>query len=547
MWWENAVIYQLAPWSFQDADGDGRGDLRGVIDRMDYITGLGVDALWLTPIFESPMEDLGYDVEDLDEVGDAFGSEEDLDELLKVAHERGLRVVLDMVWSHTSEHHPWFEESRRGRDTRTADWYVWADPAPGGGPPNNWRSVFSGDSAWVYSPGRDQYYLANFLESQPDLNWHDAGLRSAILDKARVWFERGIDGMRLDAVNFYCHDPELRDNPPRSRSSPAGDTPPDGIDPDHPAARQRFLHSFCRPETLAHLAPLRALSAEYGDALLLGEVTLAEDSIELAGQYVGDDRLHLAYHSGLHVDEPLTPARIRSVLTRVQRHFPDGGSCWIGGNHDYGRTRSYWGGDHSDEFLGVFAALSLMLPGPFCLWQGDELGLPEARIPQDIAEDRIRDPLGVRMYPDAQGRDGSRTPMPWRRDAHQAGFTSADEPWLPIPDSHRDRAVDVQDADPRSLLNRWRDLLRWRRTQPAMRDGETIAHDVDDENVLMLERRSSDQRLISVLHLSGRAPTEVTLPFEAVEMPDAPSHGARVTGSRVRLAPWGVCFLDASG
>lgn len=544
-WWENAVIYQVAPWSFQDSNGDGRGDLRGVVRRMDDIADLGVDALWLTPIFSSPMDDLGYDVEDLDEVGDAFGTEQDLDDLLAAAHERGLRVMLDMVWSHTSDRHPWFLESRSSRASPKADWYVWADPAPDGGPPNNWRSVFSGESAWIFSEERGQYHLANFLASQPDVNWHHPDVRRAILERARYWLERGIDGMRLDAVNFFCHDPDLADNPPRT-----GDAP-EGIAPDHPAAEHRFENAFCRPETVEHLAEVRRLADEFPGTVLLGEVTLADDSVACAASHVGADRLHLAYHSALHIDDPLTPAILRAALDRVGRHFPDGGGCWIVGNHDYGRTRSHWSGserDHPDGLARLVPALAIALPGPFCLWQGDELGLPEARVPEDIPPERLRDPFGRQMYPEEVGRDGSRTPMPWRHDAHQAGFTTADEPWLPIPASHLARAVDLQRADPGSLRSRWAELLRWRRTQPAVRNAEVHALDADDDAVLVLERRAPEQRMVVAMNLTDRPAVTGLGHVGALRAPhEDPSEGAHVDDDgRLHLDPWGVAFLDAA-
>lgn len=544
-WWQNAIIYQISPWSFQDSDGDGKGDLGGVIRRLDYLQSLAIDAIWLTPIYESPMDDLGYDITDMRAIGKSFGSMEQFDRLVQLAHQRDLKIVLDMVWNHTSAQHPWFQESRKDRNNRYADWYVWADPAADGGPPNNWRSAFNGESGWKYVDSRKQYYFFNFLESQPDLNWHNPEVRKAVLRRARFWLERGIDGMRLDAVNFYCHDPELRDNPVRE----PGSKMPDGIDPNNPAAEHCFVNSFCRDETLEFLKPLRELCEEYPGTMLLGEVTLCEDSIELASKYVtGEERCHLAYHSGLHFKEPLSAGRMREVIAKAVKSFGKGGACWIVGNHDYGRTRSYWGGtehDYPPQYHKMVAAMLLSLPGALCLWQGDELGLPEARIPEDIAPEEIKDPFGQILYPEVKGRDGSRTPMPWQHDAHLAGFSSADEAWLPIPESHLGRAVDLQASDPQSLLNTWRQLLHWRVRQPALEAGDCELLDLH-ANVLALTREYEEQRLLCLFNIS-EAPCQLDLSRYDTMRPvvglnfDGELDQARM---RVKLPAWGVMFAD---
>lgn len=544
-WWQNAVIYQIAPWSFQDSDGDGTGDLGGVIQRLDYIDSLGVDAVWLTPIYESPMDDLGYDITDMRVIGGTFGTMEQFDRLVALTHQRGIKIVLDMVWNHTSDEHPWFKESCKSRDNRYADWYVWADPAPDGGPPNNWRSAFNGESGWNFVESRQQYYFFNFLESQPDLNWHNPDVRGAILKRARFWLDRGIDGMRLDAVNFYCHDPQLRDNPVRE----SGSKMPDGIDPANPAAEHCFVNSFCREETLEFLKPLRELCDEYSGAMLLGEVTLCEDTIEQAAQYAqGPDRLHLAYHSALHFNEPLSANRLRTIIEKALSHFGKGGICWIVGNHDYGRTSSYWGGrerDYPEDYHRMVAAMLISLPGALCLWQGDELGLPEARIPEDIPVDQIKDPFGKRLYPDVKGRDGSRTPMPWTREGHLAGFSTADQAWLPIPDSHRERAVDVQQSDPSSLLNTWRELMHWRTLQPALEAGESQLLDIHPE-VLALVREYREQRLLCLFNINEQ-PVELDLsPFEILRPVTSLSFTHEYDAGRmcVRLPAWGVMYAD---
>ncbi len=500
-WWQNAVIYQINVLSFMDSDGDGLGDLNGVIQQLDYIASLGVDAIWLCPFYESPLRDFGYDVTNLKTVDPRFGSLNDFDHLLQLAHMLGLKVILDAVWNHTSNRHPWFQESRQDRQNPKADWYVWADPQPDGSPPNNWLSALTGDSAWTWSPERQQFYFHNFLASQPDLNWHNPQVVEAILERAEFWLDRGVDGLRLDAANYLLHDPELRDNPPRP---PEADDP-DGIDLNHPLARQILQYSFSRPAILERLTQIRKLVDRYPGTMLLGEVTLCEDSIALAGEYVqGDERLHLAYHAGLLVDEPMSAALMKSVLARVQQHFPTGGTCWIVGNHDYGRLRSQWQANQNhypDDFYRLMAALLLALPGAFCLYQGDELGLTVAAIPDDIPEQRIDDPLGQALYPEVPGRDGSRTPMPWQADAPLAGFTTAERAWLPLPAKHRDRTVNRQHHQPESLLNTWRRALRWRERQPALVAGDFELLATDDPIVAFV-REYAEQKLLCAFNLS---------------------------------------------
>ncbi len=544
-WYQNAVIYQIAPWSYQDTESDGKGDLQGIIRRLDYIGSLGVDAVWLTPIYPSPMDDLGYDVSGLREIGDMFGSMDDFHRLLELMHQRGIKLILDMVWNHTSDQHPWFQESRKDRINPKADWYVWADPAPDGGPPNNWPSVLTGQSGWQYDEARGQYYFFNFFESQPDLNWHNPEVREEILQIARFWLDQGIDGMRLDAVNFYCHDPKLRDNPLRR---PA-DGLPDGMDPDNPAAEQVFSNSFCRPETFKVLRPLRELADEYPGVVLLGEVTLCEDSVRQAAQYTrGTHRLHLAYHSGLLFETPMTVQRMKELLCKVDDEFGEGGTCWLVGNHDYGRMRSLWAGmDFAtpDAFFKMMIAVLLSLPGALCLWQGDELGLPEARIPEDIPPERICDPFGRRLYPRLKGRDGSRTPMPWDDTQHACGFTTAQEPWLPIPESHRPRSVARQTSDPWSTLNVWRTLLHWRVHQPALKAG-TLELAGLPEPLLGLVRRYKEQQLLCVFNFSEQVQTVDLSSF--AQLVPARGLGFDYTwddGLRMlELPPWGVFFAD---
>lgn len=504
-WWQNAVIYQIVPWSFLDTDSDGRGNLNGIIEKLDYIAALGVDAIWLTPIYESPMDDLGYDITDMVDIDPIIGDLKVFDKLLSLTHSRGLRMIVDQVWGHTSDRHFWFIESSKSRDNPKADWYVWADPKPDGSPPNNWLSAFNGDSAWAWEPKREQYFLFHFLRSQPKLNWNNPEVVEAILKRAKFWLDRGVDGFRIDAPNFFMHDEELRDEPMRPEGSPM----PDGIDPDNPMAKMMFKYSFCRPDALDALKPVRELVDQYPSTVTLAEVTLCEDSIELSGEYVkGNHRAHLAYNSALLVEEPISAELMRRTLEKVEKNFSNGGNCWVVGNHDYGRLRGRWTGrdetgtPYPETFYHQAAAMLVAMPGALCLYQGDELGLSEARIPEDIAVSQLQDPFGQALYPDVVGRDGSRTPMPWQATAVSAGFSDLENTWLPVPDNHRPRAVDAQNEDPSSLLNTWRRLLHWRRRQPALMQGDCRILDTEPP-IFAFVREAPQQRLLCLFNLSA--------------------------------------------
>ena len=549
-WWQNAIIYQISPWSFLDTDGDGNGDLGGILTKLDYIASLGVDAIWLTPMYESPMADMGYDITDMRSVGETFGSMDDFQRLLDIAHSMKLKVIVDQVWNHTSNQHPWFQESRSSQDNDKADWYVWADPKPDGSPPNNWLSSFMGTCAWKWEPKRQQFYLFNFLESQPDLNWNNDEVLDAILERAKFWLDLGVDGLRIDAVNYFLHDEELRDNPRRSEDAPL----PDGVPQDNPLAEQILKYSFNRPETLERIRPIRELVNQYPGVMTLGETTLCEDSIQLAAQYTqGSERLHMSYHSGLLVEQPMTAELMERLLDKVTTCFADGGTCWIVGNHDYGRLRSRWtgkdinGNPYPEAFYHMMAALLLSLPGAFCLWQGDELGLPVAEIPGDISPEEIKDPFGKALYPDVVGRDGSRTPMPWTDEAPCAGFTTAERPWLPIPTSHLERAVSRQHGDRHSLLNTWRRILHWRKNQPALEAGKLTLMNAE-ETVLAFTRVYADQGLLCVFNISDE-PAHYTLENpENCEVIAGLQFDFRVDGNQVILPPYSAFFgqLDVS-
>jgi len=498
-WWRSAVIYQVYPRSFMDSNGDGIGDLKGIMQKLDYIASLGVDAVWVSPFFKSPMKDFGYDISDYRAVEPIFGTMEDFQHLLNKAHDLGLKVLIDQVWNHTSNEHPWFLESRSSHDNPKADWYVWADAKPDGTPPTNWLSTFGG-TAWTWDPIREQYYLHNFLAEQPDLNWYNPEVRQAILDVARFWLDMGVDGFRLDVVNFFTHDRQLRDNPPRPKKMKR----PAGADAHDPFFSQWNKYNLCQPETLEFLEPIRELMNQYPGTMTLAEISSAEDTVVTSSEYVkGKKRLHTAYNSALMHDEPLSYQRVRDMIEQVESHFQDGVICWTGGTHDFPRLKSRWLKFLIDDkfthaiFDHLFIALQLSLRGGCCIYQGDELGLTQATIPFE----KMQDPFGLAGYPSIVGRDGSRTPLPWQKDAPNAGFTTAEEPWLPIPDEHRDQAIDQQDNERMSLLNKYRRLIHWRKKQPALLKGDLTLLDTE-EPLLGFTRQCEEQNLICLFNLS---------------------------------------------
>lgn len=469
-WWRGAVIYQIYTRSFADSNGDGTGDLRGIIARLDYVASLGVDAIWISPFFRSPMQDFGYDVSDYRQVDPIFGTLDDFDRLVAEAHRRGIRVVIDQVLSHTSDQHAWFQASRASRTNDKADWYVWADPKPDGTPPNNWLSIFGGP-AWQWEARRGQYYLHNFLPGQPDLNLHNPVVVAQVLDEVTFWLDRGVDGLRLDAINYCCHDPLLRDNPPKPAELRRGAA----FTADNPYSYQYHLYDITQPEGLAFAETLRRRIDRYPQVFTLGELS-GEDPLLVMVQYTaGNRRLHTAYNFELLADT-FSPAHVRQVVEALEASATDCWPCWAIGNHDVRRVATRWAGGHArGPWVKLLNAFLLSLKGSVCTYQGEELGLPEADVPREA----LQDPYGIAFWPVYKGRDGCRTPLPWTMDGSACGFTTA-RPWLPIPPEHRALAVAGQDADPESVLNAYRRFLRWRRDHPALRHGSIRYADSPD-------------------------------------------------------------------
>ena len=528
-WWRGAVIYQIYPRSFLDTDGDGVGDLPGIVEKLDYVASLGVDAIWIAPFFRSPMADFGYDIADYRAVDPLFGTLADFDSLLAKAHKLGLKVMIDQVLSHTSDQHAWFQESRGSRDNPKADWYVWADARDDGTPPNNWLSLFGG-VAWQWEPRRGQYYLHNFLTSQPDLNFHNADVQRAVLDNVKFWLDKGVDGLRLDAINFCFHDARLRDNPPKPKDKRTGR----GFSPDNPYAFQYHYFNNTQPENLPFLEALRQLMDNYSGAVALGEIS-SEDSLATTAEYTSGKRLHMGYSFELLTDD-FSAAYIRRTVEELEAQMHEGWPCWAISNHDVERVLSRWGnGDKSARLAGLLTAMVCSLRGSVCVYQGEELGLTEADVPFEA----LQDPYGIAFWPNFKGRDGCRTPLPWD-DSPQAGFTSG-TPWLPVPMDHRALAVARQERDPQSALHGFRRFMQWRSTQPALRRGDIRFVDAP-EPVLAFTRSDEGQTVLALFNL-GAEPVDFGLPFGQVQLLDG--HGltaGTVNGARVHLPGHALLF-----
>ncbi len=530
-WWRGGVIYQIYPRSFQDSNGDGVGDLRGIISRLEHVASLGVDAVWLSPIFTSPMADMGYDVSNYTDIDPLFGDLADFDALVDKAHELGLKVIIDQVLSHTSDKHPWFQESKKSRTNPRADWYVWADPNDDGTPPNNWPSVFGGP-AWEWNGARGQYYLHNFLISQPDLNFHNPEVQDAMLDVMRFWLDRGVDGFRFDTVNYYFHDQDLRNNPPAPREK---ETPLEV----NPYGMQLHLYSKNRPENIDFLKRVRALLNEYPGTATVGEVGEAHRAIEIMAAYTaGDDLLHMCYSFDM-LGPQFAPAHFRSRVEKFFKGAPDGWPCWSFSNHDVVRHISRWEA-HAvtpETFGRLSIALLLSLRGSVCIYQGEELGLPEA----ELEYSELTDPPGLRFWPDIKGRDGCRTPMPWTGEAN-GGFSDV-RPWLPVKAPHIKRNVMALEADAKSLLHYYRQILAYRKAHPALVDGEIHFYDLP-EPVLAFARTGGNNGLVCIFNLSTK-PQNLALeglPSSAALAPV--SNGAALEAKALKLGGNGFAYIE---
>lgn len=478
-WWKRGVIYQVYPRSFQDSDGDGVGDLVGIQSRLDYLSWLGIDALWISPFYPSPMADFGYDVSDYCDIDPLFGTLADFDLLVEKAHARDIKLILDLVPNHTSDQHPWFVESRKHRQGPKRDWYIWRDPNPAGGPPNNWLSNFGG-SAWEYDPPTGQYYYHAFLKEQPDLNWRNPHVRNAIYDAMRFWLERGVDGFRVDVIWHLMKDAEFRDNP---------------LNPAYQQGRPEIerllqLHSADQPEVHGVIAEMRRLIERYPERVLIGEIYLPLNRLVA---YYGEQLsgAHLPFNFQL-IQAAWNARTLASMIREYEEALPKGGwPNWVLGNHDQHRVATRVGAEQAR----VAAMLLLTLRGTPTLYYGDEIGMQDVPIPPGSARDpwELREPgLGV-------GRDPQRTPMQWD-DSANAGFTTG-KPWLSLSEQYAQCNVAKLASDEGSILRLYRDLINLRRRFSALSTGE-FRLIFEGGDILAYERFDATGRFRIYLNLS---------------------------------------------
>ncbi len=502
-WWKGGVLYQIYIQSFMDSNGDGVGDLGGIIKKLDYIANLGVEGVWISPFFQSPMKDFGYDVSDYCAIDPLFGKLSDFKKIVFKAKSLGLKVVIDQVFSHTSDQHLWFKESRKNRNNSKADWYVWADPKPDGGPPNNWLSIFGG-SGWQWDTRRKQYYFHNFLKEQPDLNFHNPKVRKALLNTMEFWLKCGVDGFRLDTVNFYYHSKSLKSNPPRSPGKISG------VSDVNPYAFQKHLYDKTQPENIIFLKEMRKLLDRYSrpgkEIMTVGEIG-DDDPTQVVAEYTkGKDRLHSCY-SFKYLGEEFSAQIFKDGIEEFEKKVKGGWAFWPFSNHDVERVATRWGKHfpgitftQRQSMVKMILALQMTLRGSVCLYQGEELGFTEAFIPYEF----FQDPYGIEMYPEFRGRDGCRTPMTWNSKVIRGGFSTATHTWLPLAPEHIKSAVDIQEKKASSVLHFTRRILQFRKDHPELKWGKIkVLSSLKQikENILIIERRG-DSSIYAVFFLN---------------------------------------------
>ncbi|MEA2864178.1 MAG: alpha-glucosidase [Bradyrhizobium sp.] len=508
-WWRHGVFYQIYPRSFQDSNADGIGDIAGIIERLPYLRSLGIDAIWLSPIFPSPMADFGYDISDYTGIDPLFGKMHDFDALVAAAHGAGLKVILDLVPNHTTDQHPWFAESRASRENAKRDWYIWRDPAPGGGPPNNWMSEFGG-SAWQYDAATGQYYYHAFLAQQPDLNWRNPAVRAAVHDVMRFWLNRGVDGFRVDVIWHLIKDAEFRDNPPN----------PDFREGRPPHEKILPLYSNDQAEVHDVIAEMRRVIDEFDARVLIGEIYLPPKRlVAYYGRNLGG--AHLPFNFAL-LSAPWHARQVEKIIGDNEAELPTGAwPNWVLGNHDRPRAASRVGQDQAR----VAAMLLLTLRGTPTLYYGDEIGMHQVA----IAPDQVRDPFEKNVPGLGVGRDGCRTPMQWSA-APNAGFSSA-TPWLPLADDFAHENVVNHEADARSILSLYKALIALRKKSPALVTGDYVP--MAAEGDLLLYRRQGPQGSVVVALNLGAEPVSLeskTLGGEILLSTLMDRHGEKLRG-----------------
>ena len=520
-WWQHAVFYEIYPRSFADSNNDGVGDLNGITAKLDYLKDLGVDAIWISPCFPSPQVDFGYDVSDYENIDPMYGTLADFDRLASEAHKRDIHIILDFVVNHTSDQHPWFLDSKSSRNSAHRDWYIWRDGKGPGQPPNNWVSIFGGP-AWKFDPATHQYYYHIFYPQQPDLNWRNPAVKEAMFDVTRFWYNRGVSGFRLDAVDTLFEDPNLTDNPiVKPGKNAFGD----------PFEEKKYNSKL--PEVHDVLRGLRNVADEY-NAVLIGE-TWTADVAELNQYYGKGNELQLPMDFLFTTVNKLSVAEFRKQIAEV--NAAAGWPTFVISNHDIPRSYDRYGdGKHNDEIAKLMAALYLTLRGTPIMYYGEEIGMKTT--PPTRQED-VQDPIGRKGWPEEKGRDGERTPMQWN-DSANAGFTKG-KPWLPVPGTYKTHNVAEESKDSDSVLSFYKQLLKLRHTNAAMLDGSYTAINEHDTNVLTYVRTYKNQTVVVALNMSA-APQKLSLDASsfAAAKPLLTTDGSKARGKELSLAAYGV-------
>lgn len=480
IWWRDGVIYQIYPRSFSDSNGDGIGDINGIISKLDYLTELGIDAIWLSPIYPSPDVDFGYDVSNYLDINPRFGSLTDFDKLLYEAHNRNIKIILDLVLNHTSDQHPWFQSSRCSKNNPYSDWYLWRDPDYKGNVPNNWQSLFGG-KGWKFEPMRQQYYYHMFFEKQPDLNWRNSDVKKAMLDVFRFWLNRGVDGFRLDVFNMYFKNAKLLNNPTKI-----------GV---RKFDRQIHLYDVNQPEMFPLLVEIRQLLDTYDERYVVGEPFLT--TTEEAASYCGSDALHGVFNFNFLKNQWNPRQFQRSIIRWEQALSQEVFPTYVLNNHDKPRTASRFGQGENDERLKVAATLLLTQRGTPFIYYGEEIGMRDIK----MRRQEIQDPVGKFFYPFYKGRDGCRSPMQWSNKPY-AGF-STEKPWLKIHPNYHERNVEAQRHDPDSLYQFYRRLLLLRKQFPAIQNGTYFPLIGNSHTSLSYLRKNEQQTILVALNFSN--------------------------------------------
>lgn len=482
LWWRDGIIYQIYPRSFADSNNDGIGDLQGIIGKLDYLQTLGVDAIWLSPIYPSPDVDFGYDVANYTQIDPKFGTMEDFEQLIKEAKQRDIHIILDLVLNHTSNQHTWFIESTKSKENPYHDWYLWRDPKPNGDPPNNWQAIFGG-SGWAYDPDLDQYYYHMFYEEQPDLNWRNPEVRTAMLDIFRFWLKKGVDGFRLDVFNAYFKDPDLKDNP-RKIGIRAFD-------------RQKHINDTSQPEMFPLLNEIRSILDQHKDTYAVGETFLADT--DQTASYCGEDKLHAAFNFEFAKNRWHPKRFLNSVVKWYNALSEDGWPNNFLSNHDMTRAASRYCYGEDDQRAKVAAAMLLTLKGTPFIYYGEEIGLRDIPIRKKAD---VKDPIGRTFWPLHKGRDGCRAPMQWSSEVN-AGFSET-APWLPVNNNFPERNVVQQLSDPESLLNFFKKVIEVRKSEPALQRGDFTPLVVNPRHILAYLRKMKEDQVMVVLNFSSR-------------------------------------------